>query len=423
MKYKAYPEYKKSGLSWVEEIPKDWGIKKLRFLGELDSSGVDKKIREDENLYKSVHYMDVYRNRLSEIGNSDEYLVISADETKAKKCLLKKGDVLFTNSSETPDDIGHSTVVKEDLEETLFGYHLMRFRPKYNFDHLYQKYLFGSDMLRSWFELRANGITRYGITYVDFADAQVILPPLPDQKIIGNFLDRETSKIASTINAKIKLIEKLKEKRNAIIFHIVTKGLDPNVKMQPSGIDWIGDIPEGWGIKKLKYVTTMKSGNSINVFSINENDEYPVYGGNGFRGYTSGYTHDGVYVLIGRQGALCGNVHLAKGKFWASEHAIVVTLKRNYDVMWLYLLLQSMNLNQYSESAAQPGLSVDRILNLSIPIPSFDQQTAIANYLNTEIVRIDNIIEKTQTSIEKLKEFQNALISAAVTGKIDVRGE
>src|ERR1700676_4599527 len=116
-------------------------------------------------------------------------------------------------------------------------------------------------------------------------------------------------------------------------------------------------IPAHWTWKKIKYLASLRSGDTITSDSISDSGDYPVYGGNGIRGFTSSATHRGDYVLIGRQGALCGNINYASGEFWASEHAVVVDTRGRFNVRWLGEVLRSMNLNQYSQSAAQPGLS------------------------------------------------------------------
>ena len=160
----------------------------------------------------------------------------------------------------------------------------------------------------------------------------------------------------------------------------------------------VGVIPSDWEVKKLSDISNMKSGDSITSKRIFEIDSYPCYGGNGLRGYTSKYTHDGDYALIGRQGALCGNVQFVMDKFFASEHAVVVTPKTNTDIKWLYYMLIDMNLNQYSESSAQPGLSVSKILNLPIHLPPAKaEQTAIATALNDAdalITQLEKLIAK-----------------------------
>ena len=189
----------------------------------------------------------------------------------------------------------------------------------------------------------------------------------------------------------------------------------PYPEYKDSGIDWLGKIPTHWQTLKIKYIADLKSGDSLTSEAISDDAEYPVYGGNGFRGYTTKYTHEGVHPLIGRQGALCGNINYANGKFWASEHAVIVTPLKEANPFWLGELLRSMNLGQYSISAAQPGLAVDNIKNLAIPHPSITEQNQIAAFLNRETAKIDQLIAKQQQLIELLKEKRQAVISHAVT--------
>ena len=186
---------------------------------------------------------------------------------------------------------------------------------------------------------------------------------------------------------------------------------------QPS--DWLDGLPHNWERKKLKYVASLKSGEAITTDDIAESGEYAVFGGNGLRGYTSAYTHCGRHVLIGRQGALCGNINYATGCFWASEHAVVATVKTEVDVTWLGELLQSMNLNQYSQSAAQPGLAVDVIANLEIPVPPYREQRAIADYLDRETGRLDALVAAKERVLGLLVEKRRALITRAVTRGLD----
>jgi type I restriction enzyme S subunit len=165
----------------------------------------------------------------------------------------------------------------------------------------------------------------------------------------------------------------------------------------------------------IKRIATLRSGDSITAESIEEAGSYPVYGGNGLRGYVDRFTHEGEYALIGRQGALCGNVNYATGKFWASEHAVVVTPKRPLAMRWIGEVLRAMNLNQYSVSAAQPGLSVEMVSNLFIPVPPLREQHAIATFLDRETAKIDALVEEQRRLIELLKEKRQAVISQAVT--------
>jgi len=183
----------------------------------------------------------------------------------------------------------------------------------------------------------------------------------------------------------------------------------------PTKMSCCDRIPIDWKKLKLRRIIQLKSGEFITAEKIDSTGEYPVYGGNGLRGYTKEYTHVGEYVLVGRQGALCGNVNYAEGEFWASEHALVAHPLVRINTHWLGELLRSMNLGQYSLSAAQPGLSVERILDLEIPFPKFYEQQSIAAFLDYETAKIDALIAEQQRLIELLKEKRQAVISHAVT--------
>jgi type I restriction enzyme, S subunit len=186
-------------------------------------------------------------------------------------------------------------------------------------------------------------------------------------------------------------------------------------KTKPSGVEWLGDVPEHWEVCALKRIVSLQSGESITSEGIEDTGDYPVYGGNGLRGYTSEFTHDGHFVLVGRQGALCGNINYGRGQFWASEHALVASPIKPVDTVWLGEMMRTMNLNQYSVSAAQPGLSVDLIARLGTVIPPLAEQTQIAAFLDRETAKIDALVAEQRRLMELLKEKRQAVISHAVT--------
>lgn len=176
----------------------------------------------------------------------------------------------------------------------------------------------------------------------------------------------------------------------------------------------VGVIPEDWEATRLREICSMKSGESITGADIDRSSQYPCYGGNGLRGFTKRYTHDGCYSLIGRQGALCGNVIGAAGKFFASEHAIVVTALASTDIRWLTVVLGKMRLNQYSESSAQPGLSVSKLLDLVVVRPPTDtEQKAIAEALSDA----DALIESLDQLIAKKRQIKQGAMQELLTGK------
>ena len=191
-------------------------------------------------------------------------------------------------------------------------------------------------------------------------------------------------------------------------------------KMRESGIPWMGEVAEGGEFSKIKYHCTMKSGDNITALDISDNGEYPVYGGNGLRGFYKIYNKNGNHILIGRQGALAGNVHLVNGKFWATDHAVIVILKNDVFINYFFRMLESMNLNQYAfDTAAQPGLSVSRIMNLNIVLPNLKEQHRIADFLGSKCSEIDTLIENLRARMESAKEYKKAVITEAVTKGLD----
>ncbi|HFU4218474.1 TPA: restriction endonuclease subunit S [Streptococcus suis] len=195
-------------------------------------------------------------------------------------------------------------------------------------------------------------------------------------------------------------------------------------RMKDSGIEWIGEVPEEWGITKLKYICGMQSGNNLTSLEISsENDGgniFPVYGGNGQRGYYSDFTNEGNYCLIGRQGALAGNVHFVSGKFWATDHAIVVYEHTHTYSKYLCYLLKAMNLNQYAfETSAQPGLSVEKILQLETIHCPKGEQTQIADFLDKKVAQLDKVKSLLEEQIKTLEDYRQSLIYETVTKGLD----
>lgn len=195
--------------------------------------------------------------------------------------------------------------------------------------------------------------------------------------------------------------------------------LQPYIDYKESEIEWLKRIPKYWEVNRIKDIAFLKSGDTVTSSQLIDPPGFPVYGGNGFRGYFEDYNLEGHYILIGRQGALCGNINLAKGKFWASEHAIVVHSTKKWEMIWFSELLSSMNLNQYSLSAAQPGLSVETIRQLKIPFPPLPEQTRIAKYLDRQTQLIDRKIELLQRKRDYYEELKQALINETVCRGLD----
>lgn len=394
--------------------------RRLKHLARIDISNVDKHSVDGETPVMLCNYVDVYKNEV--ITRDLPFMKATATPEQIRKFSLLPNDVIITKDSETPDDIGVPALVKDEVPDLVCGYHLAVMRPQAGV--LYGPYLLRvlqSADARQYYSMCANGVTRFGLTQYGIKNLSVEIPSFSLQKDIANFLDRETAKADALVAKYERLIELLEEKQVALITNAVTKGLNANATMKESGVDWLGAVPRAWQVMPLKYLASMKSGDNITAHDIEEAGDYAVYGGNGLRGYTDRFTHSGNFVLIGRQGALCGNVNYAHGNFWASEHAVVVTPRVEAPLRWLGELLRSMNLGQYSATAAQPGLSVEAIKNLRVPVPPVEERRQVAAYLDSEIPKIDRLSEAVRQAISTVREHRAALITAAVTGHIDVR--
>ena len=181
----------------------------------------------------------------------------------------------------------------------------------------------------------------------------------------------------------------------------------------------VGIIPQEWKVDRLGEIClTFKSGTTITSQSIKESGLYPVYGGNGLRGYTDSYTHNGDYILIGRQGALCGNINFIRGKAYISEHAIAVQPNESNSIEFLRYKLDFWNINRFSESSAQPGLSVEKLVRYKLAVPPIEEQRKIAEILGVW----DEAIEKQSRLIEKLELRKRALMQRLLTGRTRLPG-
>jgi type I restriction enzyme S subunit len=232
----------------------------------------------------------------------------------------------------------------------------------------------------------------------ELAQYKVALPPIPEQRAIAEAL----SDVDALIVALDQLIAKKRDLKQA-----ATQQLFTGQKRLPG---FSGD----WEVKRLATVCAMKSGQGITDANIDGFSKFPCYGGNGLRGFTSRFTHNGCHALIGRQGALCGNVLSVEGMFFASEHAIVVTAFPQTDIHWLAYVLEKKRLNQYSESSAQPGLSVAKLLNLDLAVPpSKGEQTAIAEVLSD----MDAEIAALERRRDKTRALKQGMMQELLTGR------
>jgi len=278
-----------------------------------------------------------------------------------------------------------------------------------------------------------------------YADLQLPLPPLPEQRVIALFLDRATAKLDRLVAKKRELIEKLKEKRTALISRAVSRGLNPNVKFKPSGIEWLGDIPGHWGLKKFGYISNVVRGASprpagdsrffdgdympwITVAEVTKDK------GMFLTSTETMLTEEGLEysrviptgtLVLSNSGATLGVPKILSITGCANDGVVAfLNLQKEVSQQLLYFYLSSLTENlrdRIKQGSGQPNLNTDIVKAIAAPIPPEDETDVLVKYLNHETAKIDRMMEKVEAAIEKLQEYRTARISAAVTGKIVVR--
>lgn len=401
----TYERMKDSKERWLGDIPSTWNTRLLKYMFSIKKNIAG----ETGHQVLSVTQKGIVPKNMTERGQ------FSLDYSKYQ--LVEAGDFVMNHMDLLT---GWVDISKYD-GVTSPDYRVFVNNNPDSFDSKYYNYIFQYCYSNRIFYGLGQGVAGYGRWRLPtdmFMNFALPVPPIDQQRRISYFLDKQCAQIDSIIEEAKLSVAEYKKWRASIIFEAVTKGLNPLAEMKDSHIDWIGQMPAHWGILSLKYLCSMQAGKNLVSDQIDEAGEYPVYGGNGIRGYYSKYNYEGEYLLVGRQGALCGNVHKIKGCFWATEHAVVTKNVEGVELSFLYYLLNGMNLNRYaSNSAAQPGLSVNTIQNIKTVFPPIEEQIEISTYLNDICHSIDSIIENKQSLIFELESYKKSLIFETVTGK------
>ena len=439
-----YDSYKDSGIEWIGKIPSHWETSRLCYIGEFTSSGIDKKINLDEPFVKIINFTDIYKNKTHILDDNIDYMVVTAPENKIKQNLVQKGDLIFLPSSETYEDLGLSALVNDELDNTSFSYHVINFRISSDMNHNFRKYLTNNNLILNQFSREGQGTTRKIIGRNVFRNIKVVIPPIHEQTTIANYLDKKTTQIDHLIAKKEQFIQLLEEERVAVINQAVTKGLDPKVPMKDSGIDWLGEIPVHWEVKKLKYLVDCNrntlSENSEPTQIINYIEIGDVNFEKGIIGYTEYsfekapsrarrivHSEDVIVSTVRTYLKAIATVKEEFDGFIASTGFAVLTPKEIYFKLLSYLVLTNGFIDSVislSKGVSYPSITSQDLLNISICLPNnIEEQHSISCHLDAKISEINKIIAKSRQEIELLKEYKTALISEVVTGKVDVRNE
>ena len=440
--FRSYPEYKDSGVEWLGEIPAHWEVRRLKTLACVQLSNVDKKSTEGELPVELCNYVDVYYN--DTITADLDFMKATATPEQLRRFQLRVGDVVITKDSESWTDIAVPAVVVEGLHDVLCGYHLAHIRPGPDLDGSFLARQFSAIGPRDQFYVAANGITRFGLGGATIRTGLFPIAPIEEQQAIAAFLNRETAKIDALVEKQERLIELLQEKRTALITRAVTRGVDPNVPMKDSGVKWLGEIPQHWTAGALsrwwtvldcKHRTVQFRDDGIAVASIGEVQGLKVDLTSANRTSLEEYRR----MIEGGREPQAGDIVYSRNAT-VGEAAIVdndepfcmgqdVSLIRSTAGQPLFLLhtLRSRvvlaQLEALMVGSTFKRINVGQIKKFFVPVPPRAEQEDIAHYGQDVYRRIDLLIERVRVAINHLTEYRTALISAAVTGKIDVRKE
>ena len=428
---KPYPAYKDSGVEWLGEIPARWEVKRLKYAAPLRVSKLG--VKPEDATYIGLENIESWTGRLL-IQDQPESVESAVGRFEA-------GDVLFGKlrpylaKAARPEFSGVSTS------------EILALRPvEYS-----QSYLLYSLLNKSyihWVDMLTYGTKMPRVSPDQVGNSFTPLPPLSEQRAIAAFLDRETARIDALVAKKERLIELLQEKRTSLISHAVTKGLDPDVPLKASGVEWLGEIPVHWEIMRLKQASRIQGGFAFSTDSFG-NEGIPVVRMNNIRrgvldldnvvripehkckdafALNEGDIIYGLSGSIGDTGSLGNYAVVRKGDTPAQLNQRVARFRPMIDRITEKFLIGSLQTSvfyeqvlSYTTGTAQFNVSTNDIGNVVLALPPIKEHRAIAAFLDRETAPIDSLVAKVRKAIDRLKELRTVLISAAVTGKIDVR--
>ncbi|HCO1929735.1 TPA: restriction endonuclease subunit S [Escherichia coli] len=430
--YRAYPAYKDSGIEWIGQVPEHWKVARVKRLASLRNER-----RNDvstDTIYIGLEDVEAGSGQYKPTNGSSRQ---SEDSTVG---IFYEGDVLYGKLR---------PYLRKAIISEMAGCCSTEFlvvRAEKTEPRWLQEWLLTPDVTHQ-IESGCEGAKMPRADWGHIGSIEVVYPDQPEQAQILTTLDRETARIDALVEKKTRFIELLKEKRQALITHAVTKGLDPNVKMKDSGVEWIGQVPEHWEVKPFKYILSAPMSYGANESAESDDPNHPRYiritdlteNGTLREDTFKTLPWDKAYsyllsegdILLARSGATVGKSFLYRETNGAACFAgYLIKASCNEEKAlpkYIYAYLQSHSYWEYiSGSNIQStiqNVSAEKYSSMVLPVPQREEQATIAATLDRETARIDALIGKAEQSITLLKERRSAFITAAVTGQIDLRGK
>ncbi len=431
--YQPYSEYKDSGVEWLGEVPKHWDVKRIKNLATYNDEALDESTNPDFEM----EYVDISSVNLVEGITSTEMTSFEKAPSRARR-KVKDGDTIVSTVRTYLKAIAAIKIPPENLIVST-GFAVIR--PKPEIDSGYLGYLLQAEGFVGDVVANSVGVSYPAINASVLAALPAVQPDIEEQQTIARFLDHKTAQIDALIAKKEALLEKLAEKRTALISHAVTKGLNPQAKMKDSGVEWLGQVPEHWEVKSIKYLTKILRGKFTHR---PRNDprfydgEYPFIQTGDIANaskYISTFSQtlneDGLKVskefpagtLVMTIAANIGDMAILDFNACFPDSIVGFVPKENVNLDFLYYTFVAMKQKLMSTAVlnTQLNLNIDRISSQFAALPPFEEQVKIDGYLESGLKKLGDQEVYIEKAIEKLKEYRSALITQAVTGKIDVR--
>lgn len=437
MSLPAYPAYRDSGVAWLGRVPAGWGVALVKSVASCNDDVLPEDTTPDQ-IIEYVEISDVEADR----GITRRSAMAFGDAPSRARRRVRPGDVLV---STVRTYLRAIATVPEDCDALVVSTGFAVFRPR-RVHPGFLSYVFHSEYLISEIIARSVGVSYPAINASEIARLPIPLPPPAEQRAIAAFLDRECGKIDALVAEQERLIGLLKEKRQAVISHAVTKGLDPTAPMKESGVAWLGQVPQHWEVKRLKDVGTLVGGAGFpHDEQGREGEELPFYKVADLGRAEGGRTMGDAESTISREtaSALRARIIPASSIVYAKIGAALLLNRRRIttrpccidnnmtaftpalerlSTLWAWYWLSIIDFGQVANPGAVPSFSEGDQAILPIALPDLDEQRAITAFLDRECSKLDTLTAESERAIALLKERRAALISAAVTGRIDVRG-
>ena len=438
---RAYSSYLDSGSKWLDQIPSHWRLERLKYVARPQASNVDKHSKSDEVCVRLCNYTDVYKNEL--ITDDLDFMEATATQSEIEKFSLGEDDVIITKDSESWEDIAVPAYVPAAIAGVLCGYHLTQIRS--NKKRLHGRYLFyqlQSVAINRQFQVKANGVTRFGLPAYHIDNAEILVPPVDEQLKIGRFLNSKLSRIDLLIRKKETLITQLHEQRISTVTRAVTQGLNAGVSFRPTNSPWLPEVPAHWEFKRLRFLLSAPLMYGANEAAEFDEPDWPrfiritdVNADGSLRPETfkslppeiaAPYRLVPGDILLARSGATVGK-SFKYDTSWGDAAFAGYMIRARFDesiadyVAWFLRSETYWNWvrGMFIQATIQ-NISAEKYANLWLPLPPSEERSEITRYTMRRVAQIDEIETSIRAAVVKLTEYRSALITAAVTGQIEV---